>query len=134
MELTIRDWMVVIGVLLIVAVLLDAWRRVRNDRYAQVDMNLVDPALLPAETDDDIAWLKELPNGGARVITLPPSQGDGHGSDSPHSAADTDGEPLLGGFSAQGSADEQDSMDWLEGIEEPAPEVPAADREQSLTL
>ena len=39
MELTIRDWMVIIGVLLIMAVLLDAWRRVRNERNARVTMD-----------------------------------------------------------------------------------------------
>ena len=68
MELTIRDWMVIVGVLLIVAVLLDAWRRVRSDRYSRVKMNLVDPQEAGTERDEDLAWLKELPNGGARVV------------------------------------------------------------------
>ena len=40
MDLTIRDWMVVVGVLLIVAVLLDAWRRIRRDRSAAVKMRV----------------------------------------------------------------------------------------------
>ena len=43
MELTIRDWMVIVGVLLIVAVLLDAWRRIRSEKYSRVKMKLVDP-------------------------------------------------------------------------------------------
>ena len=40
MDLTIRDWMVVIGVILIVAVVLDAWRRVRSERYSEVKVKL----------------------------------------------------------------------------------------------
>jgi cell division protein ZipA len=68
MDLTIRDWMVIVGVLLIVAVLLDAWRRVRSERYSRVKMNLVDPPEVGSERDADLAWLKELPNGGARVV------------------------------------------------------------------
>ncbi|MEP1593447.1 MAG: cell division protein ZipA, partial [Halieaceae bacterium] len=66
MDLTIRDWMVIVGVLLIFAVLVDAWRRVRSERRAPVKMDL---SKKPQDTDDPVedslAWLKELPNGGA---------------------------------------------------------------------
>jgi cell division protein ZipA len=68
MELTIRDWMVVIGVILIVAVGLDAWRRVRRERYARVKVRLVEPDGNGGEPASDIAWLKELPNGGGRTV------------------------------------------------------------------
>jgi cell division protein ZipA len=68
MDLTIRDWMVIAGVLLIVAVLLDAWRRVRSERYSRVKMKLVDPEHAGSDRDADLDWLKELPNGGARVV------------------------------------------------------------------
>jgi len=69
MELTIRDWMVIIGVLLIAAVLVDAWRRVRAERQAEVRLKL----RRVGEGDDDDpqehpSVLQELPNGGARVI------------------------------------------------------------------
>jgi cell division protein ZipA len=68
MELTIRDWMVIIGVLLIAAVLVDAWRRVRAERQAEVRVKL----RRVGEGDDDPqehpSVLQELPNGGARVI------------------------------------------------------------------
>jgi cell division protein ZipA len=66
MDLTIRDWMVIIGVLLIVAVGLDAWRRVRKERYPRVKMKLAEES--SGDADVEIAWLKELPNGGARVV------------------------------------------------------------------
>ena len=72
MDLTIRDWMVIIGILLIVAVLIDAWRRVRSEKYSRVKVNLVDEEceddVEAKEARDNIALLKELPNGGARVV------------------------------------------------------------------
>ncbi|MEQ9462902.1 MAG: cell division protein ZipA [Haliea sp.] len=68
MDLTIRDWMVIVGVLLILAVLLDAWRRVRNERRSPVRVKLANSDTGAAAVDDDIGLLKELPNGGARVV------------------------------------------------------------------
>lgn len=68
MDLTIRDWMVIVGVLLILAVLLDAWRRVRNERSSPVRVKLASSDTGAAAVDDDIATLRELPNGGARVV------------------------------------------------------------------
>lgn len=71
MDLTIRDWMVIVGVLLILAVLADAWRRVHKEHRAAVRLKLTDPDELPEPEvgrDIDLAWLKELPNGGARVV------------------------------------------------------------------
>lgn len=71
-DLTIRDWMVIIGALLILAVLADAWRRIYQDRRAPVRMKLATGADGEGEDrrerDIDLAWLKELPNGGARVV------------------------------------------------------------------
>ncbi|MBE9538595.1 MAG: cell division protein ZipA [Proteobacteria bacterium] len=67
-QLTIRDWMVVAGVLLIFAVLLDAYRRVRKERNASVRLKLADPDERDSAREVDLAWLKELPNGGARVV------------------------------------------------------------------
>ena len=60
--------MVIVGVLLIMAVLLDAWRRIRRERNAQVRMKLVDPEELPSDREVDISLFSELPNGGARVV------------------------------------------------------------------
>ncbi len=68
MDLTIRDWMVIVGVLLIFAVLVDAWRRVRSERRATVKVNLAKPYEEANSREDELAWLKELPNGGARVV------------------------------------------------------------------
>ncbi|GAB3277241.1 hypothetical protein GCM10027297_13300 [Parahaliea aestuarii] len=64
--------MVVIGTLLILAVLADAWRRIYQDRRAPVRMKLSRGESGEEEgrspRDVDLAWLKELPNGGARVV------------------------------------------------------------------
>jgi cell division protein ZipA len=61
--------MVIVGVLLIVAVLLDAYRRVRSERRAKVRVAMT--SKVESETsasDEALLWLKELPNGGARVV------------------------------------------------------------------
>ena len=82
MDISIRDWMIIIGVLLVVAVLLDGYRRLRNNpkrlRVALTDV--------PAIGDEEVHTRSELPNGGARVI--------GRSEDS--ESADTEGlEPPL---------------------------------------
>lgn len=110
MELTVRDWMVIVGVLLIVAVALDAWRRIRSDKYSRVNMNLVDPEELPAEDTDDIAWFRELPNGGARVVER--SDIERVAEEQGRQAADDD-EDLLTGISSHDPAGEDDNLDWL---------------------
>ena len=60
--------MVVVGVILIVAVGLDAWRRVRRERYSRIKVKLVDPDADSSSPESDIEWLKELPNGGGRTV------------------------------------------------------------------
>lgn len=67
MDLSIRDWMLVIGVLLILAVLLDGYRRVRKDRVRKVRMSL--KPVPPGGGDDEVPARGELPNGGARVAS-----------------------------------------------------------------
>jgi cell division protein ZipA len=71
LNLTIRDWMVIIGSLLILAVLVDAARRMHQERRSRVRMRLVDPEAGPEgriDELDDPSLLRELPNGGARVL------------------------------------------------------------------
>ena len=134
-ELTVRDWMVIVGVLLIVAVLLDAWRRVRSDKYSRVKVKLVDPDEIPEADprEEELALLKELPNGGARVV----QRGDllrAAAQAAEEAAAESSGSPsiedddLVTGMS---SSDEPENLDWLEGLgaeETRAMEEPAAGR------
>lgn len=65
MDISIRDWMIIIGVLLIVAVLLDGYRRMRGGSK-RVRVSLT--PLPPEDGRDDLLMRGELPNGGARVI------------------------------------------------------------------
>ncbi len=65
MDLDIRDWMIIVGVLLITAVLLDGYRRVRNERRGNLRMSL-NKKYLNSDDYDDLAS-SELPGGGARV-------------------------------------------------------------------
>lgn len=104
MDLTIRDWMVIVGVLLILAVLLDAWRRIRSDNYSRVKMDLVDPEEIPPEPENEYQFLRELPNGGARVVPREdvPSPESGQ-------MAPSDGV-------GQGEEVVADNLDWLEGM------------------
>jgi cell division protein ZipA len=65
MDLSIRDWMVVIGVLLILAVLLDGYRRMRKTHGAKIRMSL---KTVPTGSEEDMTR-GELPNGGARLAS-----------------------------------------------------------------
>ena len=69
-ELTLRDGMVIVGSLLILAVMIDAWRRMRQQRN-RVRVKLAATAAASADDAppvDDITSFRELPNGGARVV------------------------------------------------------------------
>jgi cell division protein ZipA len=160
MDLTIRDWMVIVGVLLIFAVLIDAWRRVRNERRSTVKLDLAKPY----ETEDpraaQLAWLKELPNGGARVV----ERGDllaaaarsreavelANDQEQDSSAVDDGGEETLSQPPVQNapanqhedsefdeelvagmsSAEEPENLDWLDDM--PAETQTAASRETEI--
>ena len=69
MDLDSRDWLIVIGALLIVGVLLDAWRRYRNDRRNPIRLarRSMGPGGGFARDEPDPASA-ELPGGGARVV------------------------------------------------------------------
>jgi cell division protein ZipA len=121
MELTIRDWMVIVGVLLIVAVLFDAFRRIRREKNAHVRMKLVDEEELPSERELDISMFSELPNGGARVV----ERGDilkaaGFAGGEPRASttggedAGEPGEDLVTGINT--AEEEGENVDWLDGL------------------
>jgi cell division protein ZipA len=67
--------MMIVGVLLIVAVLLDGYRRVRNERRSRIRVSLSKQVYQQHSYDDDDVEdedarviSSELPNGGARVV------------------------------------------------------------------
>jgi cell division protein ZipA len=142
--------MVIVGVVLIVAVLLDAWRRIRRDKHGRVNMKLVDPELLPPEQAEDIGKYGELPNGGARVVERgdilraagypPGGKSDVTATETPgkrkgKSAKDALGEDddeLVAGVASIAPGDDPQNLDWLDGLvadtdsSHSAPEAPPA--------
>jgi len=77
MELSVREWTIIVGVLLILAVFLDGYRRVRNERSNRIRVSL-SKQVFSHHTDDveepPNTVNPELPNGGARVIAKQRSQ------------------------------------------------------------
>ena len=68
-QLSIRDWMILIGGMMIAAVLIDAVRRYWRERRAEIKLNARIERASPLSDDDDgFNLLTELPNGGARVV------------------------------------------------------------------
>ena len=131
MDISVRDWMIIIGGLLIVAVLLDGYRRMRDP--ARVRMSLK-PVAGEGESDD-VSLRSELPNGGARVIDRDDEPADFLMQDAPDSDLQDREPPLLtepapeplSGVSATDSAPGE-TLDMLSGVsvektESPAPEV-----------
>ena len=68
-QLSIRDWMILIGGMMIAAVLIDAVRRYWGERRAEIKLNARIERASPLSDDDDaFNLLTELPNGGARIV------------------------------------------------------------------
>jgi cell division protein ZipA len=137
--------MVIIGVLLIVTVLVDAWRRIRREHTSKVKMKLVNPDELPPEPVEDIAHFRELPNGGARVV----ERGDilraaeagrdrakAKAASANKAAKKTSGkqppqkddDELVAGMTSNGPGDDAENLDWLDGLvsQDPQPKPAAA--------
>lgn len=71
MEFGVREWMILIGGLLILALIADGVRRMIRERRDELRMSL-NPRQRRAEDDDD--YTSELPSGGARVVPRDGSQ------------------------------------------------------------
>lgn len=65
MEIGLREWLVIGGVMLIALIILDGWRRMQgNRRRLRMD---IDPAAADLPDEPVRSFNPELPNGGARV-------------------------------------------------------------------
>lgn len=107
--------MVIIGVLLIMAVALDAWRRIRSDKYSRVKMDLVDPEELEPEPQNEFALFRELPNGGHRVVERGDILRAAAASVQEHDAGE-EGDRENGNQHTDDNTEDDDNMDWLEGM------------------
>ena len=68
-QLSIRDWMIIFGGVMIAAVLVDAGRRYYRERRSEIRLNARIERAAPLKDDDDaFNLLTELPNGGARIV------------------------------------------------------------------
>ncbi len=98
-QLSIRDWMVIIGAMMIAAVLIDAVRRYWRERRAEIKVNARIDRSAPLSDDDAFNLLTELPNGGARIIRRDDLFEDGaasrQGELSEHAESDADDEGQL---------------------------------------
>jgi cell division protein ZipA len=68
-----KDWIIIFGTLLILAIVIDGIRRKRNDRYGKIRMSSnMKKRVKNVEPEEDVepkpSYVSELPNGGARVI------------------------------------------------------------------
>ena len=68
MELSIRDWMLVIGVLMLLTVVLDGYRRASRERKNQVRLSRNAKRAKRKDSANREEFPSELPNGGARVV------------------------------------------------------------------
>ncbi|EED36434.1 cell division protein ZipA [Luminiphilus syltensis NOR5-1B] len=117
MELTVRDWMVIIGAGLILAVLVDAGRRVYAERRSEIRLNTKIRRGDVDDTEDDFDLLSELPNGGARIVRAADL-----GSE-PAAAEDSDAEPA---DSETREETESAAPAWADGRPEPDITPPTA--------
>ena len=141
-ELNLRDAMVLAGSLLILAVIVDAWRRMRQQQRSRAQVKLVtEPAQDDAE--NDFSHYRELPGGRARVVSRDdllrrvaarPADADAGANPAPAAAnhastaagaSDSTHEPpaappaedsgaVLAGVRAR--ADEPANLDWLDNL------------------
>lgn len=115
--------MVIIGVLLILAVALDAWRRIRSDKYSRVKMDLIDPQELEPAPEDEFALFRELPNGGHRVVErgdilrAAAASAQEYDADEADRNADAQSDALsLDRKDSEQDDEDEDNLDWLEGM------------------
>ncbi len=66
MELGAREILIALGVLLLLAILLDGVRRVRNSKYEKLHMSRRKQPIFDDDEPDEFG--SELPSGGARVV------------------------------------------------------------------
>ncbi len=125
MDISVRDWMIIIGVLLVVAVLLDGYRRMRkNPKRLRVALVNVPPG-----GDEEVSLRSELPGGGARVIGRSEDldSTDGDGEESPSPVKDSAESTPLSSMSALNLGE---NLDLLEQFAAASEEAPASEEAQ----
>ncbi|RMF13987.1 MAG: cell division protein ZipA [Gammaproteobacteria bacterium] len=68
MDSSLREWLVIIGLIIIVAVVFDGWRRVRRARQDSLDIAKGMGGEVSGAPLEDEEFNPELPNGGYRIV------------------------------------------------------------------
>lgn len=68
MDFSLREWLILIGIIIIVVILLDGYRRYRKP---QTNSSFDDDYIDPDEVKKEALLKRELPNGGARRVESP---------------------------------------------------------------
>ncbi|MBY4675983.1 cell division protein ZipA [Marinobacterium arenosum] len=69
MEIGLREWLIIGGILVILLIILDGWRRMKGARNNRLRLD-IDKELPDSDAPED-EFNPELPNGGARVSSQP---------------------------------------------------------------
>src|SRR5690625_3300143 len=131
MGLSVRDWMIIVGVLLVLAVLLDGYRRMRQEWRSQLRVSLSRSSPEEREAAEWELVSSELPNGGARVVgrSHRGDQGEGVAAriEPRLSPLDPSATPVEAMESEPADRSEPDSPPPQESDLSPAEPAPAAD-------
>lgn len=120
--MTLREWLIVGGIVLVGLILFDGWRRM-NSRRNRIRM-AIDPSIQSTGSEEEESFNAELPNGGARKKR---SLSDSELLASPATEAETDGnEPLLAASEAQFNARLDSEAQAITGMR--------ADRDEELDI
>lgn len=122
MELTFLNSIIVLGGIAILAVFLDAVRRVLRERQGEVRLNAKVVRNAPSDSEDEFNLLSELPNGGARIVRrddlLPPELSDAPEAVELAPAVNDESSEMLS-FSALDSQVLDEQLDEPEAVAEP---------------
>lgn len=130
MDFSLREWLIILGVLVIVGVLLDGYRRMRSGK--RNSLKLAIDKNLSFSNDDRVDYFNgELPSGGARVVNRP--EEDEAESPVAEEFEDEDElmpDPLFADGREEDHAADYEELDELEAVEESAAESeqPTEDR------
>jgi len=118
MDMSLREWLLLIGAVILLGIVLDGWRRMQRAKRDSLEMSRNMGGL--GEADDDLDFNPELPGGGARVVRR--EEPGSRQSESSHE----DVEQGVEGLSARRSEPEVADLDDSLVAESERPEQPSA--------
>lgn len=112
MDFSLREWLIILGVLVIVGVLLDGYRRMRSGKRNSIKLSI--DKNFSARNGDRVDYFNgELPSGGARVV----KRVDQSEQDNESASVDTEQEELMPDPLFADGREDLDEPDELEQFE-----------------